>query len=129
LILLDTHFVVWLASDDGKLRDAERTLLSETDREIVMSSISFWEIRVKALAQARRGLPAPITVAHALAFADDIGFRIATPDGQDYATALNPALTHTDPFDEMLLTHAQQLGARLLTRDRLLLDHPLALSA
>jgi PIN domain nuclease of toxin-antitoxin system len=37
-------------------------------------------------------------------------------------------MPHKDPFDEMLLIHAQQLGARFLTRDRLLVDHPLAIS-
>jgi PIN domain nuclease of toxin-antitoxin system len=49
--------------------------------------------------------------------------------GEICATALDTPLPHDDPFDELLLIHAQYLGIKLLTRDTKLLDHPLAISA
>ena len=49
----------------------------------------------------------------------------AVPAPADYATPLAVELSHGDPFDEMLLIHAQRFGAKLLTCDRLLLGHPL----
>ena len=45
------------------------------------------------------------------------------------ATALDPPLDHKDPFDELLLVQAQEEGLRLLTADRLLARHPLAVTA
>ncbi len=48
-----------------------------------------------------------------------------TPD--QAAASLKHPTPHRDPFDEILLIQAQELGVRLLTRDRLLIGHPLAL--
>ena len=45
------------------------------------------------------------------------------------ARALETPLDHTDPFDELLLVQAQEESLRLLTVDRRLVDHPLAVGA
>ena len=42
------------------------------------------------------------------------------------ATPLSVPIAHKDPFDMLLLVHAQELGMKLLTRDEKLRDHPLA---
>ncbi len=44
------------------------------------------------------------------------------------ATILSVPLMNRDPFDEMLLVQEEEEGLRLLTRDRALLDHPLAVA-
>ena len=44
------------------------------------------------------------------------------------ARPLETPLGHRDPFDELLLVTAQEEGLRLLTIDRQLVDHPLALT-
>lgn len=45
------------------------------------------------------------------------------------ARGLRAELDHKDPFDELLLVQAQEEGLRLLTVDRRLLGHPLAVAA
>ena len=45
------------------------------------------------------------------------------------ACELQTPLTHRDPFDELLLVQAQEEDLRFLTADRLLIGHPLALTA
>ena len=45
------------------------------------------------------------------------------------ARALQTPLGHKDPFDELLLVQAQEEGLRLLTVDRGLIGHPLAITA
>ena len=45
------------------------------------------------------------------------------------ARALKTPLGHKDPFDELLLVQAQEEGLRLLTVDRGLIGHPLAITA
>ena len=46
----------------------------------------------------------------------------------DAAEALEPPLDHRDPFDELLLAQAQRQDLKLLTTDRRLADHPLAVA-
>ena len=45
------------------------------------------------------------------------------------ARGLRTPLGHKDPFDELLLVQAQEEGLRLLTADRRLVGHPLAVAA
>ncbi|WP_375420403.1 type II toxin-antitoxin system VapC family toxin [uncultured Sphingomonas sp.] len=128
-ILLDTHFLIWLATDDQVLSRAEQRLLKAADTTILLSTISIWELRVKEAAQARRGKTEPALLAgDAITFARLNELPILAPHVDDYAAPLVPPITHTDPFDEMLLVHAQQLGAKLLTRDDRLSGHALAAS-
>ncbi len=42
--------------------------------------------------------------------------------------SLETPIPHKDPFDELLLVQAQEEGLRLLTADRLLVGHPLAVT-
>jgi PIN domain nuclease of toxin-antitoxin system len=128
-LLLDTHFLVWLATNERLLRAPERRMLESVEHEVVVSTVSIWELRIKDLAHARRGGSAsPLSAAHAIAFATGNDIPILAPEAADYAATLSPPLDHGDPFDEMLLVHAQQLGARLLTRDARLIGHALAAS-
>ena len=126
-ILLDTHFIIWLASDPGRLREHEREVLSKDSNCIIASAVSIWEIRLKwASAYAsgeRKGIVDPI---EALALVNSAGMSLLMLDAQTAATPLLVPIAHKDPFDELLLVQAQQSGARLLTRDRTLLGHPLA---
>jgi PIN domain nuclease of toxin-antitoxin system len=50
-------------------------------------------------------------------------------DGDAAAASLSGPIDHSDPFDELLHSHAQQLQMRLLTRDEKLAGHPLAVAA
>jgi PIN domain nuclease of toxin-antitoxin system len=125
-LLLDTHFVIWLARSPEKIRAAEREQLAQPGPPPVVSSVTFWELRLKwnrSSPEVRRTLLEPVA---AIQFAERHGFALAELTSLDCATSLETPLTHRDPFDEQLLIHAQRLGAKLLTRDRLLTDHPLA---
>ena len=44
------------------------------------------------------------------------------------ARGLRPPLDRKDPFDELLLVQLQEEGLRLLTVDRRLVGHPLAVA-
>ncbi|MEI9927256.1 MAG: type II toxin-antitoxin system VapC family toxin [Sphingomonas sp.] len=128
-LLLDTHIVLWLARSPERLNSAERSLLENKRSRRLISSATIWELRIKwtsrRSAAAQEGLMDPLA---AIAFAEGNGFELAALTPADCATSLDVPLDHRDPFDEMLLIHAARLGARLLTRDRLLAHHPLALA-
>lgn len=128
-LLVDTHFLVWMAHRPEVVQETERKLLAAAERSYV-STISLWEIRIKWL--KHRGGPQAdqlMTPADALIFLREARLEIVPLLSEHIAVNLLPPAPNRDPFDEMLLAQAAYLGARLLTRDTALLDHPIALSA
>jgi PIN domain nuclease of toxin-antitoxin system len=125
-ILLDTHFLIWLAKTPEVITDRELAVMAGRDGPLIVSAITLWELRMKWASLDRHGRPRGELSAEAgLAFAEHNDFTLAPLTPVDCVTTLRDPLDHTDPFDQMLIVHAQQLGAKLLTRDRLLLGHPL----
>jgi PIN domain nuclease of toxin-antitoxin system len=127
-LLLDTHIFQWLAKRPESILQAEHALLGRPDVEVLVSSITIWELRIKWNSYHPRGdRKGVFDPADAIAFARNNGFELAALAAEDCASVLDAPVRHRDPFDEMLLVHAQRLGARLLTRGRAIADHPLAL--
>ncbi len=127
-LLLDTHFLVWLATDSDRIKTRERSLLTAADSELFLSAVSFWEIKIKwDLLHPSGERKGSISPEGALRFAQDNHLDLIPLQPDDTTLVLDPPLTHRDPFDEMLLIQAKQLGALLLTRDGRLRGHPLAL--
>lgn len=128
-VVLDTHFILWLMLSPARISKGEQAII-EAVAPLDISVVSLWEIRVKWNTMNRHGeRKGEVSPAQAMIFADKTAMRIEPLKPRDWIAPLDPPLDHKDPFDEMLLTHAQQLGARLLTRDRRLAEHPIALVA
>ncbi len=111
-LLLDTHALIWWATEDGKLSREAHAAIADPRNWVAVSAVSIWEISIKAatgrlpLAQdladdvARYGLqPLPITQEHAWA-------------------AGSLPLHHRDLFDRMLVAQARAEGLSIVTRDR-----------
>ncbi len=119
--LLDTHVLLRAAGRPERLSRRTRTLLNDSENDLVFSSVSLWEIVIKQTIgrddftvdphQLRRGLlhngyaELPVTGEHALAV-DDL------------------PLLHRDPFDRMLLAQSRVEGLTLLTADDAILRYP-----
>lgn len=129
-ILLDTHFVLWFAIDVGKVRTSEIALVDRDDVELIVSAVSIWELALKwhkfHPSGDRKGPADPRGV---LDVHVDSGVVLEPLTPEQAAAALDPELAHTDPFDRLMLLQAQQLSARLLTRDPKLLAHPVGIGA
>lgn len=126
-LLLDTHFLIWLASAREHLTVREKAVLMDPDNELIVSAVSIWELRTKARSERRRGR-AELTLhpAAAVAFCEQNDIPIRPIAIADCTVVLRVEPENNDPFDEMIVVHAQELGARLLTRDDPLIHHPLA---
>lgn len=111
-LLLDTHVLLWWATDDSRVSRAVGERIASAS-EVFLSAASAWEIGIKArlgklrapsdtelpAELARRGVvPLSITMEHALA-----------------AAALPPL--HRDPFDRMIVAQARLEGLTLVTAD------------
>jgi PIN domain nuclease of toxin-antitoxin system len=129
-LLLDTHFAVWLAAQRDRLKQTELALLMNPDNELWVSSVSIWEIRLKWNSYFKSGSrKGPIDPSQLLALIEKLEIDLLPLlPSQAAATLISPT-SHKDPFDELLLVHAQELGLKLLTRDRKLENHPQVLSA
>ena len=127
-LLLDTHIALWLVREPGVLRPAELAAIEGS--EPLVSAISLWELRLKwdrvTASGARKGPADPLEIRTGL---EILGVNILPLVPDQAAASLKHPIPHRDPFDEMLLIQAQELGAKLLTRDRLLIDHPLAIAS
>lgn len=46
-LLLDTHALLWWLNDDEKLGNHARSLIGDPENDVLVSSVSLWEITVK----------------------------------------------------------------------------------
>src|SRR3954467_3795845 len=106
-LLLDTHLLLWAAGDPAQLSTMAKTLLEDSQNNLVFSAASLWEVSIKrGLGRAdfhvdprllRRGLldngysELPIASAHAV------------------EVESLPAI-HKDPFDRILVAQSMVEG-------------------
>ena len=128
-LLLDTTYLYRLMEALGALPEADRRFLAGDDTQLYVSAVSIWEMRLKYNARhpsgARKSPFDPKDVIAALE-GQDMTFLPMTM--AHAAQALEPPLDHRDPFDELLLVQAREEGLKLLTADRRLAGHPLAVT-
>jgi PIN domain nuclease of toxin-antitoxin system len=126
-LLLDTHVLLaMLDNEPDRLGRPIASVVALADTQLYFSVASLWEIAIKTrlgklgLRVELRELPEllaalrleliPIVPAHALC-------------------EIRPEPMTRDPFDRLLLAQCVVEGARLLTIDRALIDHPMSYSA
>ena len=128
-VLLDTSYLYDLMEAPGKLSDIERRFFEETEARLYVSAVSIWEMRLKYRARRppgeRKSRFDPNDVIAALE-QQNVEFLALTMNHA--ARALETPVAHKDPFDELLLVQAQEEGLRLLTHDRQIVGHPLAIT-
>lgn len=127
MFLLDTHIAVWLVKDRARLSADEFAIIVDPEIRIAVSAVSIWEIRIKwhnfFASGDRKG---PMGPDEMLAGLQKLGLTVLPLEAEHCAAALRHPVAHRDPFDDLLLTVAQKLNYRLLTRDRKLRGHPLS---
>ena len=59
-LLLDTHAFLWFIDDNPRLSSSAKTLL-ESDNDLLLSTVSLWEIAIK-FSLGKLGLPEPFSL-------------------------------------------------------------------
>lgn len=115
--LLDTHTFIWSVMDSKKLSENVRTIIEDSDNEIFISGISFWEIAIKT--QLGKMKFENFNILHLPNIATQYGFSVFTPTSYDYVTfsELPIVENHKDPFDRMLIHTALRNNLILLSKD------------
>lgn len=128
-VILDTSYLYNLLDAPGRLTETERLILSNPEVTLFVSAVSIWEMRLKFSAQHRSGArKSRFDPGDVVAILEDQDFTFLPMTIAHAATRLETPIRHKDPFDEMLLIQAQEEGLRLLTVDRQLISHPLAIA-
>lgn len=124
-ILLDTHIVLGLLKRN--LATQHREIASRlADRETVsfVSVASFWETAIKTcLGKLDPGMPLEDIVGYIKL----TGLSILPIDTAHVIAAVDPEPETRDPFDRLLLAQCQVEDMKLMTLDRALVSHRLAL--
>ncbi|RYY06745.1 MAG: type II toxin-antitoxin system VapC family toxin [Sphingobacteriaceae bacterium] len=114
--LLDTHTLIWSLTENKKLSKIVKNILENTDNEIYVSAISFWEVSLK-YALKKLSLNG-INPEELLELTTELGFNFISiqPDEcADFYKMNN--LIHRDPFDRMLIWQALKHDFILITKD------------
>ena len=114
-LLLDTHLLLWAASEPERLSAKARALLLDPANQLVFSAASLWEISIKnSLDRADFNVDSRRLWRMLLVN----GYR-ELPVTSEHTVAVNdlPQL-HKDPFDRILVAQARVEGLLLLTVDK-----------
>ena len=113
----------------GQFTETERRFFDEHEAQLHVSAVSIWEMRLKYHARhasgERKNPFDPNGVVVALERQKAVFLSLTTGHA---APELDTPPNHRDPFDELLLIQAQEEGRKLLTTDRWIIGHPLAMA-
>jgi len=115
-LLLDTHLLLWAASEPQRLTAKARTLLLDPANHLLFSAASLWEISIKNGLERTDFNVDPRRLWRMLVIN---GYR-ELPVTSEHTVAVNdlPHL-HKDPFDRILVAQARVEGLTLLTADKM----------
>ena len=120
--LLDTHVFLWSLFDTSKLtKSIKETILNEQN-DIYVSTISFWEISLK-FSIGKLTLQ-NIQPEELPSYSIKSGFEILKFDEfVDSSFHKLPRLSHSDPFDRMLIWQSITSDMTILSKDEKFKDY------
>ena len=115
--LLDTHTFIWAILETNKLSKNAQNIILNRNNAIFVSTISFWEISLKA--RINKFTFENINIKEFPKYAQDMDFTIL--DLKEYEAITFHALPlkddHKDPFDRMLIWQAITKGMTMISKD------------
>ena len=122
MILLDTHALVWLASDPDRLSDVARSSIRAHPASLHISVVSAWEI---SLLVKRGRLTLPLSPEEFLTRAIAHHGLIELPLTRKVAQAsVSLPDIHNDPFDRILISECNARSLSLVSCDRVTPRYP-----
>jgi PIN domain nuclease of toxin-antitoxin system len=113
-ILFDTHALIWFLTDNHRLPQKIRAIVTDSETELLFSSVSILEIAIKHSIKPEF---MPCSPEEVKSDAEASGIR-ELPFMSSHAEKIGglPWL-HKDPFDRMLVAQAMSEGISLLSHD------------
>lgn len=111
-LLLDTHALLWWLDDSVRLGRKARRLIADPETEVLVSTVSFWEIVVKVRVGKLQAELGDIIRA-----SESQGFRHLAITRSHLRALEGLPVHHRDPFDHLLIAQAITEAATFLTAD------------
>ena len=119
IYLLDTHAFIWAVLETKKLSKNIHSLITNTNNEIFVSTISFWEISLKT--SIKKYSFDNIDIKNFPKYARNMDFNILDIQENETITFHELPLKekHKDPFDRMLIWQAITKNMVMISKDEL----------
>ena len=114
-LLLDTHILLWIVTDNPLLSSKARAIIGDVHNTCLFSPVSISEISLK-----HKKHPDLLSFNGGAARSEFLAIGICEPPltSANAAEADSLELFHNDPFDRMLLAQAKAEGMMLMSHDR-----------
>jgi len=122
MLLLDTHALIWLATDLSQLTDAAKSAIRFHSSELHVSAISALEISLLTQCGKLKWGKNPLS-RFERALEHHCINEVPVNCGIAWESAQLPQI-HRDPFDRILIATAQAHGMTILTKDRNIPAYP-----
>ncbi len=119
-LLLDTHIALWAVTDDPRLSDIARKLISDKANQVFVSVATLWEISIKFSFGRERQNAMPIGSETAQEYFLAAGYKLLDIVAAHVHALHNLPPVHNDPFDRIMLAQAYEMPLRFLTHDQVL---------
>lgn len=114
-LLLDTHALLWFLMDDPQLADPARDMVTDPAHDVLVSSVSLWEIAVKLrIGKLSADLAEIVTACQRLG----LPFLDIAPPHLLELGRLPVFADHRDPFDHLLIAQAITEDLMFVSDDR-----------
>jgi PIN domain nuclease of toxin-antitoxin system len=115
--LLDTHTFLWTVASSDKLPKNVQKTITNSNNEIFVSAVSFWEIAIKyRLGKLDLGGLNPNEF---LRIAEEMEFQTINLSAEESSSYFQlKEEQHKDPFDRMLVWQAIQRNLTIISKDR-----------
>jgi PIN domain nuclease of toxin-antitoxin system len=115
-IIVDTNILLFLLFDESRLSSRETEILLDEKNDIIISSISLFEISLKYSINMLKLIN--ITPDRIPDLLIKNGYKIENIDYMTFSTFYKlPSENHKDPFDRLLIWESIQKGFHVLTKD------------
>jgi PIN domain nuclease of toxin-antitoxin system len=116
--MLDTHALIWALEGSARLSKTARRAIEDMGNEVLVSAVSAWEIAIKK-SLGRLHVPDDLLQA-----TDEAGFLRRSLGFAEASRLETLPRHHGDPFDRMLIAHAMEEGASIVTSDPEIAKYP-----
>ncbi len=122
MLLLDTHALIWLATDLSQLTDAAKSAIRFHVSELHVSAITALEISLLTKCGKLKWGRRPLSFFEQALKQHGVK-EVPIDSGIAWRSAQLPPL-HRDPFDRIIIATAQAHGMTILTKDRTIPTYP-----
>lgn len=120
--LLDTHVFIWWITEDERLTSKVMRLIEDDSNHIYFSSVSAFEIAVKARLGRLREVGDPVL---------SVPYQVSQNGFEELKITVEQSLKvfhlpeiHSDPFDRLLVAQSQTTGFPIITNDKDIKRYP-----